>query len=150
MPNDVIIAGAGPAGLMLAGDLAADGVKVLVLERAARVADPPMPRGVHARTLEVLDRRGLLGAFRQRGRTQSHLLFAGTWPLRLDARAGRPEHDDTPPPWAHGSPARWRATPTGSTTTNGNAAPSRPGRYSSPGPRSTSCARNRRPPRCAP
>lgn len=78
---DVIVAGGGPVGLMLAGELALGGAHAVVLERDDRIGAPPMPRGVHARTLEVLDRRGLLGEFLRRGRTQPRVLFAGAWPL---------------------------------------------------------------------
>ncbi|MEV1002688.1 FAD-dependent oxidoreductase [Nonomuraea sp. NPDC050202] len=59
MDTDVIIVGAGPTGLLLAGDLAQAGVTTTVLER--RVDDLRISRAfaVHARTLEVLDMRGL-------------------------------------------------------------------------------------------
>lgn len=54
-----VVVGAGPTGLLLAGDLAAAGVEVTVLER--RTTDSNLTRafGVHARTLEHLDARGL-------------------------------------------------------------------------------------------
>ncbi|MCO7193144.1 FAD-dependent monooxygenase [Pseudonocardia sp. McavD-2-B] len=55
----VVVVGAGPTALLLAGDLAADGVEVTVLER--RREESPLTRAfaVHARTLEQLDARGL-------------------------------------------------------------------------------------------
>jgi 2-polyprenyl-6-methoxyphenol hydroxylase-like FAD-dependent oxidoreductase len=58
--TDVIVVGAGPTGLLLAGDLAAAGVRVTVLERRGE-DETNMTRafGVHARTLEQLDARGL-------------------------------------------------------------------------------------------
>ncbi|WP_213450858.1 FAD-dependent monooxygenase [Rhizomonospora bruguierae] len=56
---DVVIVGAGPTGLMLAGDLAAAGVRTAVLERRSRESNLTRAFGVHARTLEVLDARGL-------------------------------------------------------------------------------------------
>ncbi|MFC7309985.1 FAD-dependent oxidoreductase [Streptomyces monticola] len=56
----VIVVGAGPTGLLLAGDLAAAGVPVTVLEkRPARISNLTRAFGVHARTLEQLDARGL-------------------------------------------------------------------------------------------
>ncbi|WP_415972364.1 FAD-dependent oxidoreductase [Rhodococcus sp. 077-4] len=57
--SDVVVVGAGPAGCMLAGELARAGRSVTVLEK--HVAASPLSRafGVHARTLEVLDSRGL-------------------------------------------------------------------------------------------
>ncbi|KIH93951.1 hypothetical protein SPBR_05795 [Sporothrix brasiliensis 5110] len=64
---DVIVAGAGPVGLFLAGELALGGASVLVLERdAARGVESPFKvaplgfRGVNTLTLECLSRRGLL------------------------------------------------------------------------------------------
>ncbi|SDL22575.1 FAD-dependent oxidoreductase [Streptomyces indicus] len=57
---DVVIVGAGPTGLLLAGDLAAAGIRVTVLEkRPAGISNLTRAFGVHARTLEVLDTRGL-------------------------------------------------------------------------------------------
>src|SRR4029450_7295699 len=58
--TEVIVVGAGPTGLLLAGDLAAAGVRVTILERR-RDDETNMTRavGVHARTLEQLDARGL-------------------------------------------------------------------------------------------
>jgi 2-polyprenyl-6-methoxyphenol hydroxylase-like FAD-dependent oxidoreductase len=56
---DVLIAGAGPTGLMLAGDLAEAGVQVTILERRTTESNMTRAFGVHARTLEELDMRGL-------------------------------------------------------------------------------------------
>ena len=55
----VVIVGAGPAGLLLAGDLATAGVDTLVLERRSTGSNLTRAFAVHARTLEVLDARGL-------------------------------------------------------------------------------------------
>ncbi|MFF3288394.1 FAD-dependent monooxygenase [Streptomyces sp. NPDC003023] len=58
--TDVVVVGAGPTGLLLAGDLASAGVGVTVLERRPREAgNLTRAFGVHARTLELLDSRGL-------------------------------------------------------------------------------------------
>ena len=58
--RDVLIVGAGPTGLLLAGDLAAAGVAVTVLEqRPASRTNLTRAFAVHARTLETLDARGL-------------------------------------------------------------------------------------------
>ncbi|GAB3870889.1 FAD-dependent monooxygenase [Dactylosporangium cerinum] len=54
-----VVVGAGPTGLLLAGDLAAAGVEVTVLERRATDSNLTRAFGVHARTLEHLDARGL-------------------------------------------------------------------------------------------
>ncbi|MFD0549690.1 FAD-dependent monooxygenase [Streptomyces rectiviolaceus] len=57
--TEVLIVGAGPTGLMLAGDLAAAGVSVTVLERRTRKSVLTRAFAVHARTLELLDARGI-------------------------------------------------------------------------------------------
>ncbi|MCO1659845.1 FAD-dependent oxidoreductase [Pseudonocardia sp. S2-4] len=66
-PTDVIVVGAGPTGLMLACELALRGVRCRVLER--RVEQPNVTRAfaVHARTLELLDARGLADELVPRG-----------------------------------------------------------------------------------
>ncbi|MEU3603512.1 FAD-dependent monooxygenase [Streptomyces sp. NPDC006798] len=57
---DVVVVGAGPTGLLLAGDLAAAGARtVLVERRPPGLSNLTRAFGVHARTLELLDARGL-------------------------------------------------------------------------------------------
>ena len=56
---DVLIVGAGPTGLLLAGDLAAAGLRAVVLERRQLESNLTRAFAVHARTLEVLQMRGL-------------------------------------------------------------------------------------------
>jgi bifunctional hydroxylase/dehydrase len=60
---DVVVAGAGPAGLMLAGELALAGVRVTVLERLTEPTGQSRGLGFTARAMEVLDQRGLLELF---------------------------------------------------------------------------------------
>ncbi|GAA3089867.1 FAD-dependent monooxygenase [Streptomyces goshikiensis] len=61
--------GAGPTGLLLAGDLAAAGLHVILLERRARTAaNLTRAFAVHARTLELLDARGLADELVSTGR----------------------------------------------------------------------------------
>ncbi|WP_027659904.1 FAD-dependent monooxygenase [Salinispora fenicalii] len=57
---DVIVVGAGPVGLMLAGELRLGGADVLLLERLPRPTTESRASTLHARTMEVLDQRGLL------------------------------------------------------------------------------------------
>ncbi|QKV71650.1 SDR family oxidoreductase [Streptomyces harbinensis] len=61
--TDVLVVGAGPVGLMLAGDLAAAGVRVTVLERLTEPTTESRASVLHARTVELLDERGLLEYF---------------------------------------------------------------------------------------
>lgn len=57
--NDVLIVGAGPAGLLLAGDLAESGIACTVVERRQGESKLTRAFAVHARTMEQLDARGL-------------------------------------------------------------------------------------------
>jgi 2-polyprenyl-6-methoxyphenol hydroxylase-like FAD-dependent oxidoreductase len=78
----VVIAGAGPTGMMLAGDLALAGVDVVIVERdAARGARGSRSGGLHARTVEVLDQRGIAERFLAEGQTAQVAGFGG---VRLD------------------------------------------------------------------
>lgn len=60
---DVIVAGGGPTGLMLAGELRLHGAQALVLERDAEPTKVVHALGLHARSIEVMDQRGLLERF---------------------------------------------------------------------------------------
>ncbi|MGW6714065.1 FAD-dependent monooxygenase [Streptomyces globisporus] len=63
MDAAVIVVGAGPAGLVLAGELRLAGVEVLVIERLVERTGESRGLGFTARTLEVFDQRGLLSRF---------------------------------------------------------------------------------------
>jgi 2-polyprenyl-6-methoxyphenol hydroxylase-like FAD-dependent oxidoreductase len=60
---DVIVAGGGPTGVMLASELRLQGVHTLVLEKDAEPTKVVRALGLHARSVEVLDQRGLLEPF---------------------------------------------------------------------------------------
>src|SRR3954453_19565085 len=80
--RQVGVMGAGPTGLLRAGDLAAAGVDTLVLER--RRTEPNLTRAfaVHARTLELLDARGLADDLIAAGRPVGGLQLFGR--VRVD------------------------------------------------------------------
>ncbi len=59
----MIVAGGGPTGLMLAGELRLHDVRVLVLEKEAEPTKVVRSLGLHARSIEVMDQRGLLERF---------------------------------------------------------------------------------------
>lgn len=63
MDSEVIVVGAGPAGLMLAGELRLAGVDVTLLERLPHRTGESRGLGFTARTMEVFDQRGLLPRF---------------------------------------------------------------------------------------
>jgi 2-polyprenyl-6-methoxyphenol hydroxylase-like FAD-dependent oxidoreductase len=79
MPDvDVLIAGAGPSGLMLAGELALAGVDVAIVERrAGQDLVGLRAGGLHARTTEVLDQRGIADRFLAEGQKAQVAGFAG-------------------------------------------------------------------------
>ncbi len=78
----VVIAGGGPTGLMLASELALAGVDVVIVERRPN-QDLPGSRagGLHSRTIEVLDQRGIADRFLAEGQVAQVAGFAG---VRLD------------------------------------------------------------------
>ncbi len=75
----VVIAGGGPSGLMLAGELALARVDVAIVERRASQNLPgSRAGGLHSRTIEVLDQRGIADRFLAEGQTAQVAAFAGT------------------------------------------------------------------------
>src|SRR5262245_42766504 len=77
--HSVAIAGGGPTGLMLAGELALAGVDLAVVERRTN-QDLAGARagGLHARSIEVLDQRGIAERFLAEGQKAQVAAFAGT------------------------------------------------------------------------
>jgi rifampicin monooxygenase len=96
--TDVIVVGGGPTGLMLAGELRLHGVQVVVLERDAEPTPIVRSLGLHARSIEVMDQRGLLAEFLALGK-QYPLggFFAGI-------RKPAPDRLDTAHPYVLGIP----------------------------------------------
>src|SRR6059036_617751 len=75
----VVIAGGGPTGLMLAGELALAGVDVAIVEqRASQDLAGSRSGGLHSRTIEVLDQRGIADRFLSEGQVVQVAAFAGT------------------------------------------------------------------------
>ena len=74
----VVIAGGGPTGLMLAGELALAGVDVAIVERrASQDLAGSRAGGLHSRTIEVLDQRGIADRFLSEGQQAQVGGFAG-------------------------------------------------------------------------
>jgi 3-(3-hydroxy-phenyl)propionate hydroxylase len=76
--HSVVIAGGGPTGLMLAGELALAGIDVAVAERRdSRHLESSRSGGLHARTIEVLDQRGIADRFLAEGQEAQVVSFSG-------------------------------------------------------------------------
>ncbi|MER5807662.1 FAD-dependent monooxygenase [Streptomyces sp. NPDC002033] len=87
---DVAVVGAGPTGLLLAGDLAAAGLSVTLIERRPRTAaNLTRAFAVHARTLELLDARGLADELVTTGRRLDRLRPFGSTALTLQRLRSR-------------------------------------------------------------
>lgn len=77
LDDGVLIAGAGPTGMMLAAELALAGVDVAVLERRPRPEiDGSRSGGLHARTIEIFDQRGVAERFVGEGQKHRVAPFA--------------------------------------------------------------------------
>ncbi len=73
----VVIVGGGPTGLMLAGELALAGVDVAIVERrASQDLIGSRAGGLHSRTIEVLDQRGIADRFLSQGKVAQVAGFA--------------------------------------------------------------------------
>src|SRR2546421_8965857 len=86
----VVIAGGGPTGLMLAGELALAKVDVAILERrASQDLVGSRAGGLHSRTIEVLDQRGIADRFLSQGQVAQVARFS--W-MCLDISDFPPRH----------------------------------------------------------
>jgi 3-(3-hydroxy-phenyl)propionate hydroxylase len=73
----VVIGGGGPTGLMLAGELALAGIDVVIVERRANQdVDGSRAGGLHSRSIEVLDQRGIADRFLAEGQAVQIQAFA--------------------------------------------------------------------------
>ncbi|MCA1453441.1 FAD-dependent monooxygenase [Bradyrhizobium sp. BRP22] len=95
--HEVVIAGGGPAGLMLAGELALAGVDVAIVERRVNQdVEGSRASGLHPRSIEVLDQRGIADRFVSQGEKHHVVLFGGSI---LDASDRPTRHNYTLALW---------------------------------------------------
>src|SRR3979411_999641 len=74
----VVIAGGGPRGMMLAAELTLAATDVVIVERRASFKlESSRSRGLHSRTIEVLDQRGVADRFLAEGQAMQVQAFAG-------------------------------------------------------------------------
>ncbi|MET8470698.1 FAD-dependent monooxygenase [Streptomyces sp. NPDC006422] len=91
--GSVIVVGAGPTGLLLAGDLAAAGIPVTLVERRPhQISNLSRAFAVHARTLELLDARDLADELEARGQRLQRLRLFGSLFLELAELPSRFNH----------------------------------------------------------
>src|SRR5947209_2619309 len=77
--HGVVIAGGGPAGMMLAAELALAGVDVAVVERRPdHVVAGSRAGGFHSRTVEVFDQRGIADRFLVEAQLHRVVRFGGS------------------------------------------------------------------------
>ena len=101
----MIVAGGGPTGVMLASELRLHGVHVLVLEKEAEPTKVVRSLGLHARSIEVMDQRGLLERFLALGKQYPVGGFFAGIPKPS------PERLDTAHPYVLGIPQTGHRTP---------------------------------------
>ncbi|QND44481.1 hypothetical protein HB780_01400 (plasmid) [Rhizobium lusitanum] len=95
--HEVIIAGGGPTGLMMAGELALASVDVAIVERRINQdVEGSRASGLHPRSIEVLDQRGLADHFIAQGKKHYVVPFAG---VVLDASDRQTRHNYTLALW---------------------------------------------------
>lgn len=89
----VLVVGAGPTGLLLAGDLALAGVPVTLVEkRPRRISNLSRAFVLHARTLEQFDARGIADEIEATGRRLADIGLFGRLSIRLDELPSRFNH----------------------------------------------------------
>jgi 2-polyprenyl-6-methoxyphenol hydroxylase-like FAD-dependent oxidoreductase len=97
MEHAVVIAGAGPTGLMLAAELALAGTDAVIVEpRMTQELDASRAGGLHARTIEIFDQRGVAERFLEAGQLHPSVGYAG---LFLDITDFPTRHNGTLALW---------------------------------------------------
>src|ERR1700704_5181801 len=87
----VVTAGGGPTGMMVAAELTLAGTDVVIVERRASFKlESSRSRGLHSRTIEVLDQRGVVDRFLAEGKTRRVKAWGGS---PMDISFSPPRHN---------------------------------------------------------
>ncbi|MEV5648369.1 FAD-dependent monooxygenase [Nocardia sp. NPDC052254] len=121
--TEVVIAGSGPTGLMLAHELRLAGIAVELLDALPARTGESRAGGIHARSMELLDQRGLLDGLLTQGRRVDSGHFGGIpldfgdfptrYPFTLAVLQSRIEAELDLAATASGAPVRWDSPVTG-------------------------------------
>ena len=114
--HSMVIAGGGPTGLMLAGELALAGVDVAIVERRAdQKLAGSRAGGLHARTIEVLDQRGIADRFLSEGQAMQVAADTGLMTMMhaengpaIDVLAEQLYQSGKTDPYYHGIARAWQ------------------------------------------
>src|SRR5262249_1705172 len=99
MPDvEVLVVGAGPTGLLLGGFLAGLGVSFRLIDRDPAPHGHARATGIQPRTLEILDRLGIVDGWLREGQVLH--TFRSLTPEGRELRAERFDHLDTPYPFS--------------------------------------------------
>ncbi|AHH21939.1 putative monooxygenase [Nocardia nova SH22a] len=115
--TEVVIAGSGPTGLMLARELRLAGIEVEILDALPARTGESRAGGIHARSMELLDQRGLLDGLLAQGRRIDSGHFGGIpldfgdfptrYPFTLAVLQSRIEAELDSAATAHGAATQW-------------------------------------------
>jgi len=89
--EQITVVGAGPTGLMLACELKLMGADVAVIEKRASGTGESRAPGINARTMEILEQRGLAEQFCEKGKPLRAVLFSGMPMSPVDVDPGWPD-----------------------------------------------------------
>jgi 2-polyprenyl-6-methoxyphenol hydroxylase-like FAD-dependent oxidoreductase len=87
MTNPVLVVGAGPVGLVASAELARRRVPVRIIDQLAAPTTESRAIVVHARSLEMLDRMGIVDAVMDSGIKTTAMEMHASWPSSSPARA---------------------------------------------------------------